>query len=361
MTREEDVSRKIEIIRQYMEERKTDGVLLSKVDNFAWITSGARSYVALDDKTGVASALITKNDAYILSKNPETERLKCEELPKNFTVVEYPWFANLDDMVNNVVDGKRLLYEEDPEFNNFLLRTRIKLSEYEQERYAEVGAKTAYALENAMKSLSPNMTEIQVKSLVESHLAKEGLDVLLVLAFGDESRMLYRHNLARNVEIGKRCFVSVCTKMHGLVISATRTIEFEKDEKFESQHEINARIDSEILDATLTKRTISQVFFEIERAYTFHGYPDEWKLHHQGGIAGYNTREIVATPHFSFQIGDAMSFAWNPTITGTKSEDTYIRTKNKMRLLSVNEDRDWPYLEIDVNGRRYKRPGILIL
>lgn len=361
MTREEDVSRKIEFIRQYMEERKTDGVLLSKVDNFAWITSGARSYVALDDKAGIASVLITKNDAYILSKNPETERLKREELPRNFTVIEYPWFAKLDDMVNNVVDGKHLLYEEDPEFNNFLLRSRIKLSEYEQERYAEVGTKTACALENAMRSLTPNMTEIQAKSMVESQLAKEGLDVLLVLAFGDESRTLYRHNLARKVEIGKRCFVSVCTKMYGLVISATRTVEFERDEKFESQHEINAQIDSEILDATLTKLSISQVFFEIEKSYASHGYQDEWKLHHQGGITGYNTREIVAAPHLPFQIDDAMSFAWNPTITGTKSEDTYIRTKNEMRLLSMNKNKDWPYLEINVNGRKYERPGILIL
>ncbi len=361
MTREEDVSQKIEIVRQYMEEREADGILLSRTDNFAWITSGARSYVALDDKVGIASVLITKDDTYIISKNPEKERLRREELPKNFTVIEYPWFAKLDDMVKKVADGNHLLYEEDPEFNNFLLRSRIRLSEYEQERYAEIGKKTAQALENAMKSLSPDMTEIQVKSVVESHLAREGLDVLLVLAFGDESRLLYRHNLARNVKIGKRCFVSVCTKMYGLVISATRTVEFERDEKFESQHEINARIDSEILDATLMKWSISQVFFEIEKSYTSHGYPDEWKFHHQGGIAGYNTREIVAIPHFPFQIDDNMSFAWNPTVTGTKSEDTYVRTKNGMRLLSTNESGDWPYLEIEINRRKYKRPGILIL
>ncbi len=361
MTREEDVSRKVEIIRQYMEERKMDGAVLSRIDNFAWITSGARSYVALSDRTGVASVLITKDAAYVISKNPETERLKREELPENFTVVEYPWFAKLDDTLDQIADGKHLLFEEDPEFNNFMLRTRIRLSEYEQKRYAEVGEKTARAIEGAMKTLTPDMTEIEAKSVIESYLVKEGLDVLLVLVFGDESRTLYRHNLVRNVKVGKKCFASVCAKMYGLVISATRTVEFERDEIFEKQHEANVRIDSEILDATLNKWSMSQVFFEIEKSYSSHGYPDEWKLHHQGGIAGYNTRENVAIPHFPFQIAEGMSFAWNPTITGTKSEDTYVRTSDEMKLLSVNKNGNWPYLEVEVNGRTYHRPGVLIL
>ena len=63
MTREEDVSKKIALVRQYIDKRQVEGILLSKIDDFAWITSGARSYITLNDAYGCASVLITKDNA----------------------------------------------------------------------------------------------------------------------------------------------------------------------------------------------------------------------------------------------------------------------------------------------------------
>ncbi len=361
MTREEDVSKKIDRIRNYLKDQRKDGALISNVENFAWITSGARSYVALTDSIGVASVLITQKDAYVITKNIETLRLKNNELPKNFNIIEYEWFTPLDEAVRRIADTQNLLFEDELNFSSFLFNERLKLSEYEIERYAQTGLQSARALERAMRKVNPEMTELNVKGMIEQELSNEGLDILLVLVFGDESRMLYRHNLPRDVKIGKRCFGSICSKKYGLIISATRTVEFDRDEKFEKQYEKNLEIDAQILDATLRSNSLGQVFFEIENSYASHGYPDEWKLHHQGGIAGYRTRDVVATPHMPFGISDWMSFAWNPTITGTKIEDTYVREKNGMRLLSVDEKGKWPYIEINLNGRVYKRSDILKL
>ncbi len=361
MNREEDVERKLHSIREYLRARNADGALITNVENFAWVTSGARSYVALSDKNGIASVFVTKDESYVISQNPETERLRHEELPKNFSVVEYPWFSKLDDMVAQMADGNKILYEEEPEFNNFLLRSRTRLGLYEQEKYAKVGEKTARALEKGMRSLTPEMTEIQVKATIESELSKEGLDILLVLVFGDESRSLYRHNLPRNIKIGDKCFVSVCTKMYGLVISATRAVEFKRDKEFEKQHRVNSQIDAEIINASLENALMSQIFFVIEKSYESHGYSEEWRFHHQGGTTGYKTREFIAIPHFPFEVGNGTAFAWNPTISGTKSEDTYVRTKEEMKLLSVDKHGNWPYLEFEVNGKKYKRPDIITL
>jgi Xaa-Pro dipeptidase len=361
LTREEDVTKKIEKVRSYMHSRGKKGALISSVENFAWLTSGARSYIALTDSTGSAWLLVTDDEAYVITKNIEATRLKKEELPGNLKVIEFEWFSDPNGAIRKILDDQNILFEADPQFAEFLINSRIKLSEYEIQRYAEVGRKSAVALERAMKRVTPQMTELQGKGLIEQELANEGLDSLLVLVFGDESRTTYRHNLPRNVKIGKRCFGSICAKMYGLIISSTRTVEFEKDEKFEKQYMVNMEVDAEILDATYRSNSIGQVFFEIEKSYSSHGYPDEWRLHHQGGIAGYKTREIVATPHMPFEISDGMAFAWNPTITGTKLEDTYVKTKDEMKLLSVYDKSDWPYHEIKVNGRTYRRSEILKL
>ncbi|MGC8612047.1 MAG: M24 family metallopeptidase [Athalassotoga sp.] len=361
MTREEDVARKVEEVRNYIRERNKKGAVLSLIENFAWITSGARSYVALTDSVGAAWALITTDESYILTKNIETTRMKNEELPSNFKIVEFDWFTDPKESIKKIVDDQNILYEEDPQFANFLFNSRIKLSEYEIQRYAEVGEKSAIALEKAMLEIKPEMTEIQVKGIIENEVAAQGLDSLLVLVFGDESRRKYRHNLPREVKIGKRCFASICAKKYGLVISSTRTVEFGKDSQFESQYFKNMEVEAGILDATYRMSSLGQVFFEIEKGYASHGYPDEWKLHHQGGIAGYKTRELVAIPHMPFEITDGMAFAWNPTITGTKLEDTYVKLENGMKLLSFYPKSNWPYKEININGRIYRRPDILKL
>ncbi len=359
MTREEDVSRKTAVLTEYLKKRGIFAVKFDKVDNFAWITSGARSYVTDGDHFGIASALLTTESLYVISKNPETTRLVNDELPSNVKAIGYPWYGKMDDTVEELIGSKAIVTDEDENLQDFLLKNRVVLSDYEIGNYEDVGKRTARALEKAMKKFTPEMTEIHAKALVEAELIEEDLDVLLVLVFGDESRSLYRHNLVRNVKIGKRCFASVNSKKYGLVVSATRTIEFVKDEKFEEQTEKTIEIETEILDATFTEKTISSVFQRLDDSYRTHGYPDEWHLHHQGGIAGYNSREVFATPDLRFDLENGMAFAWNPTVTGTKSEDTYIRTGNGMKLVSTDEESDWPCIEKTVGGRKYVRPGIL--
>ena len=58
------------------------------------------------------------------------------------------------------------------------------------------------------------------------------------------------------------------------------------------------------------------------KAYAEKGFADEIDLHHQGGAAGYRTREWVAHPNANDVVRNDQAFAWNPSITGTKVEET---------------------------------------
>ncbi len=358
MTREEDVERKIKLIREYMKQRGASGTLIRKTYNFSWITGGGRSYILPSDSEGMAYVFITMNDSYIIANNNEVNRLKNEELTENFSLVSSPWFMSLEDMVLKVADDQKILYEEDADFNSFLFHSRTVLSTYEIEKYAEVGRQTATALERAMRMLNPKMTEIEVKALIMHELTIEGVEPLLVLVFGNNSRKLYKHNLPRNIEISDVCIASVCARLHGLIASATRSVEFTANTEFERMYATNAEIDAEIIHSSYEHSLISQVFFDIENIYEKHGFPLEWQRHHQGGIAGYKTREVLARPHLPFQLKKNMAFAWNPTLEGTKSEDTYLRTSDEMRLLTRGTS-EWPYLEFEINGTKYRRPALL--
>jgi len=84
---------------------------------------------------------------------------------------------------------------------------------------------------------------------------------------------------------------------------------------------------------------------------------NKWHLHHQGGPAGYEPREYVATPHSTDVVSAGQAYASNPSITGAKSEDTILVGEAGNEVLTAT--RDWPTLSVTVNGQTVARPAIL--
>ena len=77
--RREEVSSKMSRVRGYLAEAGLDGVLLSRRDNFAWLTAGGDNHVVGTTEGGVATLLIAKDAARIVATNIEMQRLLEEE------------------------------------------------------------------------------------------------------------------------------------------------------------------------------------------------------------------------------------------------------------------------------------------
>jgi antitoxin VapB len=128
-------------------------------------------------------------------------------------------------------------------------------------------------------------------------------------------------------------------------------------EELRRKAEAVARVDAALIAGTCAGRSLEEILQDGIRMYAETGYPEEWKLHHQGGLAGYEPREIVARPGETAQAADNQAFAWNPSITGTKSEDTILVGAEGSTVLTEIED--WPMLSLVINGQEYRRPAIL--
>ena len=90
------------------------------------------------------------------------------------------------------------------------------------------------------------------------------------------------------------------------------------------------------------------LFHVAQRAYADVGFSGEEQKHHQGGAIGYRSREWIAHPASEETVQERQAFAWNPSITGTKVEDTALLTERGIELISSSPG--WPTLEAGAAG-----------
>jgi Xaa-Pro aminopeptidase len=326
-------------LRETMDRLGLGAVLLRLPANFAWYTDGADNQVDHSDPLGVATLLATPEAEYVVTDNIEALRMREEETP-NFEVVEHPWYEEAAPLYEELsggaslgadfpLEGARYVSEE-------IAPLRYVLDAEAIATYRRAGSETSAAMEEAAASLSPGTTEYEAAANLLAACWKRGLITPVVLIAADERIASYRHPIPRGAPIRSRAMLVVCAELGGLYVSLTRIVHFEEpDGDFERRQgaceEILRRMREE---ATRPGRTLANAFEDCKRFYAEAGFPNQWRLHHQGGMAGYAAREIIAGPETLQEIRAGQAFAWNPSITGAKAEETFVLTDDGPEVIS---------------------------
>jgi len=78
--REREVAGKEKKLLKFMKKNKIDVLLLTNLNNFAWITGGGDSHVRFSQTGGVCTAVFTPEKKYIVTSNIEGARIMEEEV-----------------------------------------------------------------------------------------------------------------------------------------------------------------------------------------------------------------------------------------------------------------------------------------
>jgi len=358
-----EFSEKQKKIQALLAEKALDALLLKKVSSFAWATCGAASYVNTAAAEGVAALLITPTGRYVISNNIEATRLEQEEGLKEqgweFRIG--PWHE-AEHHVTELSQGFRL--GSDSPHNGALdlsaavgqLRANLTLEE--GERFRALGQLCAAAMDEAIRAVHPGQSEYEIAGLLAQAAESRGVRAIVNLIASDERIYAFRHPLPTGKNLGRYAMLVLCGRRWGLVCSLTRLVHFGPlPGELRRKAEATARIDATLIAATRPGRTLAEVFQQGVTAYGAAGFADEWRLHHQGGPAGYEPREIVVTPSSPEVVTAGQVYAWNPSITGVKSEDSVLIGEDGSETLT--EIPGWPFLEVTVAGQAIRRPAIL--
>ncbi len=350
-------------IRDLLCGHSLDALLLQRVDNFAWATCGAASYINLAASRGAASVLITPSGRYVLTDNIEARRLEQEErlLEHGWEFRITPWYEN-SQAVAHLTRGLKLAADADYpgaiDLSAALPRLRALLTPEEGTRFRKLGALCAEAMDSAIRTVGPGMTEHEIAAVLAREALSRGVQPIVNLVAVDERLFGFRHPLPTGRPLQAYAMLILCGRMSGLVCSMTRLVHFGRlPDELRRKADAVAQVDARFIWATRPGRKLCEIFAAGIEGYGAVGFPNEWQLHHQGGLAGYAPREILATPTTDDAVVAGQAYAWNPSIAGAKSEDTILVGEHGNEILTAIQS--WPMLTTSVNGNALERPAIL--
>ncbi|OTF02922.1 Xaa-Pro peptidase family protein [Halorubrum sp. SD612] len=364
-----DLAARTDRLDAYLTERGLEAVWFARPNGFAWLTGGD-NVVDADAATGVAAAGYD-SELRVIADDIEADRLADEELPDAFAVESFPWYA--DSLAAAVAERSPARAAADFDVPGFEAvdgsRLRQPLTDDDVERYRELGREVAAAVETVCRNLEPDDPEYEVAAGIDISLASRDVDTPVVLVGGAERAQAFRHYTPSDAALGDYALVSVTAERAGLYASMTRTVAFDAPDWFEERHRAAARVEATAIRATEAAAAgtlvggdgdagsadapdaAGDVFEAIREAYDAVGFADEWEKHHQGGAAGFAGREWIATPDGDEPVRWPMGYAWNPTVRGTKSEDTHLVAPDLTERLTKTGR--WPTHEtepVDVAG-----------
>ena len=351
-----DLSARADRLEAFLAARGLEAVWFAAPNGFAWLTGGD-NVVDADASHGVAAA--GYDGAFrVVTSDAEATRLADEQLPDSVAVESFSWHAgSLADAVADRSPTPAAADFDVPGFDRIdASRLRQPLTPDDLDRYRDLGREAAAAVETVCRNLEPDDPEYEVAAGIDISLSSRGVNTPVVLVGGAERAQAHRHFVPTDATLGDYALVSVTAERAGLCASLTRTVAFDPPEWLQRRHRAAARVEATALAATRAAATgdltagdapgtAGDVFEAIREAYAAVGFDDEWRRHHQGGAAGYASREWIATPGGDDPVTEPMGYAWNPTVAGAKSEDTYAVAADRVELLTKTGR--WPTHAVD--------------
>ena len=346
------------------------GVLINTQHNFAWLTGGGSNGIDLSRENGAGFLVVTaKGKRCVIANNIEIGRLLAEEIsPEDFEPIEIGWQAERDAQVvihaaRRAISGEigcDVGFPDTRWIEPSIAACRFELLPEEIERYRELGRAAGRALQNVVPRLETGLTEKQIARIVRDELARDDIFSIVTLVAADERIALYRHPIPADNVWTNTLLIVVCARRHGLVASLSRMIcAGDVPSDLQRRTEAAAAVNAALYSATTVGASSSELYTAAAVAYGEQGFADEINKHHQGGACGYRTRDWVAHPDGGEIIKPNQAFAWNPSITGTKTEETAILGPDGLEIITAFEG--FPTIATFVDGREYISPGILSL
>jgi antitoxin VapB len=358
-----DAARKRERVRVWLEQKGLDGVILSRRDNFAWITCGGDNRVATSSENGVGHLVITRDRQYLVAYYMDTARLSNEQVAgQGYEPVTVYWYEGDERERAKALAGKKVaadtIYPGTEFVHEEIKDMHWPLTELELERMRWLGQQENELLGKILREVKPGMTERDIYKMLHCEIIQRGMDLDVPIVGSDERIHQYRHLLATDKKLERYLILGPVVRRWGLFALVSRSLHFDQPPKeVQKAFRAAATIEARVIMSLKEGLKFSAILEHQKSWYEELGISQGWIYHFQGGPTGYTlvdstrnqTNKTVQCPQ---------PFAWFTTVKGAKVEELSILTSNGPEIASMGEG--WPALQVDTESGKYSVPGMLI-
>ncbi len=354
----------VERIRGWLKEKDYDAVILGRRDNYTWVSGGAKNHVLSSTEVGVSYYIIGRDSIDVVADSSDLPRIREEQNPLEGAAHLVPWYESMDEYLAAMIRDKKCVSDTGiagtKNMQEELQELRMKLTDTEVDRYREIGILCAQIVEGVCKEARPGDTEEEVAGRLKCRCIENGISPDCVLVGADERILNYRHPVPTDKKVTKSLMVVLGGEKYGLNISMTRIVYFgEVPEEIRLRYEKTIYIFACMQMMMKDGMTFGEYFGKVQKLYSEAGYEEEWKMHHQGGPTGYACREFVMLPEMKKTLREGWAYAWNPTIQGTKCEETTYLSKEGTQTFT--RTKEWPCKKIQTPYGMFEVADILTI
>jgi len=352
-----EIEIKITAIRNLYKSFGKTSILIEKQYNLSWLFKW-KTHVNFASINGFVDVIVTEDGLYLIANNVEAPRIIQEERFVDITLCEYFWYEPemRNQLINEITGGNHLV---DGNVENEIRAIRSTLTNSEIADFSKLCMDSGLIMQETCMQLKQGSSEFVAASMIAQKCLEREIEPVILLVAADERIQKFRHPLPTSNPINDYVMLVMGVRREGQYSCLTRFVAFsEPSDEIKKRRDAVLRLTGMLLSDTRPGVDTAQLFRALVKGYENEGFPNEWKLHHQGGLGGYNSREYKASPTVSIPVKAGQIYVWNPSITGYKAEDTMVVTEKENKILTVTPE--LPTVDIDCYGKIVRQADIIV-
>ncbi|MEW6303634.1 MAG: M24 family metallopeptidase [Verrucomicrobiota bacterium] len=361
-----ELSQKLVQVRSLLKAERASAALIGLQPNFSWLACGGEAHIPLNSDRSFGQLLVTPKEFIVFANRIEMPRLQAEVVKGlGAKPLLYEWHDATGALaaLESVAEPAKVISDcgdwgtrARPELFGPL---RYSLQPAEVKRYRALGKAAEEALNETCRAIKPGQSEYNLIGQLADASWQRNLTPIVLLVATDERIHRFRHPLPTAKKLKRHAMLVLCARQHGLIVALTRLVHFGKlPGDLRRKHDAICAVDTAFHLNTRVGTPVREVFRRGVAAYAEQGFADEWQLHHQGGPCGYQGRDYLGSHTAPGVVVENQPYAWNPSITGTKSEDTILATSKGPIVITAA--RNWPMVDVAWDGIKAQRPDVLV-
>lgn len=351
-------------LRSWMAQAGFDGVVISRRDDFAWLTGGGDNRVLNNSEVGVGHLVVTAQRHYLVSHSMDASRLLEEQAPgQGYEPVELRWFQGDPRLEALKLAGRRAAADTclqgTTQVSEELALLHHPLEELEIDRLRWLARKTGNLLEQIARHVQPGMTEAHIARQMQMAFTQASIDLDVLIVGSDERIFKFRHPLPTEKHVEKYVLLHPAARRWGLHANVSRSLHFGRpDDPIRRAYRAAASIEGRVLALLKPGLGFAEILEHQKAWYGELGYPDEWQGHFQGGPTAYRVVEAGRC------LGETrvlinQAFDWFITVTGAKVEELSLLTAKGVELASLGDT--WPVMAVEIPQGQVLVPDLMVV